>query len=81
MREIRLFFSGSHKSNEIFEGDLSEKKTFIPLLKRAQAKFGFPSPIIIADAGLLSRALVSDRNEYILGERTKNEKEAVKQRI
>ena len=85
MREIRLFFSESHKSNEIFEGDLSEKKTFIPLLKRAQAKFGFPSPIIIADAGLLSRknieALVSDGNEYILGARIKNEKEAAKQRI
>lgn len=64
---------------------MSEKKTFIPLLKRAQAKFDFPSPIIIADAGLLSRknieALVSDGNEYILGERIKNEKEAIKQRI
>ena len=42
-------------SYEIFEGDLSEKKTFISLLKRAQAKFGFPAPIVIADAGLLSR--------------------------
>lgn len=29
-------------SYEIFEGDLSEKKTFIPLLKRAKQKFGFP---------------------------------------
>ena len=27
-------------SYEIFEGDLSEKKTFIPLLKRAQERFG-----------------------------------------
>lgn len=72
-------------SYEIFEGDLSEKKTFIPLLKRAQAKFGFPAPIVIADAGLLSRknieALVSDGYEYILGARIKNEKETVKQRI
>lgn len=64
---------------------MSEKKTFIPLLKRAQAKFGFPAPIVIADAGLLSweniEALVSDGYEYILGARIKNEKETVKQRI
>ena len=42
-------------SYEIFEGNLSEKKTFIPLLKRAQEKFGFGTPIVIADSGLLSR--------------------------
>lgn len=58
-------------SYEIFEGDLSEKKTFIPLLKRAQEKFGFGKPIVIADAGLLSRqniaTLVADGYEYILG--------------
>ena len=51
----------------------------------AQAKFGFPAPIVIADAGLLSRknieVLVSDGYEYILGARIKNEKETVKQRI
>lgn len=72
-------------SYEIFEGDLSEKKTFIPLLKRAQQKFGFPSPIVVADAGLLSRknikALVEDGYEYILGARLKNENAAVKKRI
>ena len=72
-------------SYEIFEGDLSEKKTFIPLLKRAQEKFGFPSPVVIADAGLLSRknieALVEDGYEYVLGARIKNENAAVKQRI
>lgn len=72
-------------SYEIFEGDISEKKTFIPLLKRAQQKFGFPSPIVVADAGLLSRknieALVEDGYEYILGARIKNENKAVKQRI
>lgn len=72
-------------SYEIFEGDLSEKKTFIPLLKRAQKKFGFPSPIVVADAGLLSRknieALVADGYEYILGARLKNENGSVKQRV
>lgn len=72
-------------SYEIFEGDISEKKTFIPLLKRAQQKFGFPSPIVIADSGLLSRknieTLVEDGYEYILGARIKNENATVKQRI
>ncbi len=72
-------------SYEIFEGDLSEKRTFIPLLKRAQEKFGFGRPIVIADSGLLSRqniaTLVSDGYEYILGAKMKNENAAVKQRI
>lgn len=72
-------------SYEIFEGDLSEKKTFIPLLKRVQEKFGFPSPIVVADAGLLSRknieALVADGYEYILGARLKNENANVKRRV
>ncbi len=72
-------------SYEIFEGNLSEKKTFIPLLKRAQEKFGFGKPIVVADAGLLSRknieTLVADGYEYILGARMKNENAAVKKRI
>ena len=72
-------------SYEIFEGNLSEKKTFIPLLKRAQTNFGFGKPIVIADAGLLSRKnirdLVADGYEYILGARMKNENASVKQRV
>ena len=72
-------------SYEIFEGDLSEKRTFIPLLKRAQERFGFGKPIVVADSGLLSRknieALVADGYEYILGARMRNEKDSVKRRI
>lgn len=72
-------------SYEIFEGNLSEKKTFIPLLKRAQEKFGFGEPIVVADSGLLSRknieTLVNDGYDYILGAKIKNENNAVKQRI
>lgn len=72
-------------SYEIFEGSLSEKKTFIPLLKRAQEKFGFGNPIVIADSGLLSRknieTLVADGYEYILGAKMKNEASSVKKRI
>lgn len=72
-------------SYEIFEGNLSEEKTFIPMLKRAQRKFGVPSPIVVADAGLLSRknieALVTDGYEYILGARLKNENANVKKEV
>lgn len=72
-------------SYEIFEGDLSEKKTFIPLLKRAQRKFGFSSPIVVGDAGLLSRKnikeLVADGYEYILGARLKNENANVRKKV
>ena len=72
-------------SYEIFQGDLSEKKTFIPLLKRAQQKFGFPSPIVVADAGLLSRknidALVAAGYEYILGASLKNENANFKKKV
>lgn len=76
---------GQPVSYEIFEGNLSEKETFIPLLKRARQKFGLPRLVVIADAGLLSResikALVEDGYEYILGARIKNESAAVRDRI
>ena len=72
-------------SYEIFEGDLSEKRTFIPLLKRVQDRFGFGKPVVVADSGLLSRqnisTLVNDGYEYILGARLKNEKASVKKSI
>ncbi len=41
--ELLVTREGMPVSYEIFESDLSEKKTFIPLLKRAQQKFGFPA--------------------------------------
>ena len=72
-------------SYEIFEGNLSEKKTFIPLLRRAAEKFGFGKPVVVANAGLLSKnnidALVEDGYEYILGARLRNESEAMKRKI
>ena len=76
---------GQPISYEIFEGSLSEKRTFIPLLERAQEKFGFGKPIVVADSGLLSRrnieTLVGGGYEYILGAKLKNEKDSVKKRI
>lgn len=76
---------GNPISYEIFEGDLSEKKTFIPLLRRAAEKFNLGKPVVVADAGLLSKAnitaLVDDGYEYILGARLRNESEDMKERI
>lgn len=76
---------GNPISYEIFEGNLSEKKTFIPLLQRAAEKFHLGKPVVVADAGLLSgkniAALVSDGYEYILGARLRNESEAMKEQI
>lgn len=76
---------GNPVSYEIFEGNLSEKATFIPLLRRAEEKFNLGKIVVVADAGLLSKknidALVADGYEYILGARLRNESETVKRQI
>ena len=70
---------------EIFEGNISEGKTFIPLVKRLAAKFGFDKPVVVADAGLLSKANIAELEaegfEYILGARVKSETEEIKRQI
>jgi transposase len=70
---------------EIFEGNTSETKTLIPVLKAFQEKFNIKKPIVVADAALLSQkninALQENQYEYILGGRIKNETEAIKSKI
>lgn len=70
---------------EIYEGNISEGKTIIPVVKALAERFGFSKPIVIADAGLLSRsniaALVDDGYKFILGARPKSESSEVKERI
>ena len=70
---------------DIFEGNMSESKTFIPMVKKLAAKFGFDKPIVVADAGLLTKAniaaLEEQGYEYILGARVKSESAAIKQQI
>ena len=67
---------------EIYEGNISEGKTIIPVIQALASRFGFGKPIVVADAGLLSKdnieALVNDDYQYILGARLKNESEKVK---
>ena len=70
---------------EIFEGNIHESDTLIPMVESLANKFGFDHPVIIADAGLLSRknleALDAAGYQYILGARPKNDSAEVKGKI
>jgi transposase len=70
---------------EIFEGNIFEGHTFIPVLQRMEKKYSLGKPVVIADSGLLSKknikALEKDGYHYILGARIKNETDDVKQKI
>jgi transposase len=70
---------------EIFEGNICESSTFIPLLQRIEKRYNLCRPIVIADAGLLSdnnRSLLKENGyQYILGARIKNEKSDFKEKI
>jgi len=70
---------------DIFEGNIHEGKTLIPMIESLAGKFGFDHPVVIADAGLLStkniEALEEAEYQYILGARPKNDSDEVKKRI
>jgi transposase len=70
---------------EVFEGNIFEGNTFIPLLKRMEDRYKLNCPVVIADSGLLSKkniqALEAEGYQYILGARPKNEPESIKKRI
>lgn len=70
---------------DIFEGNTFEGHTLIPTLEKIQKKYGFDKPIVVADAGLLSKEniekLILQKYEFILGARIKNETDAVKTKI
>jgi len=70
---------------EIFEGNIFEGHTLIPILKKFENRFGLKKPTIIADAGLLTKSNIEDLQEqgykYIIGARIKNETEKVKETI
>lgn len=70
---------------ELFEGDIYEGHTLIPVLENLQTRFKIDKPIIIADAGLLSNNNITNLVDlgygYILGGRIKNESTAIKRKI
>ena len=70
---------------DIFEGNISECGTMVPLVERLATRFGFDHPIVVADAGLLSKgnikALEKGGYRYILGARPKTETAEVRERV
>ena len=70
---------------DIFEGAIYEGHTLIPFLENITSRFNLGKPIIIADAGLLTKdnlkALEDEHYQYIIGARIKNEAEQIKQKI
>lgn len=70
---------------DIFEGNTYEGHTLIPFLEKISSKFNLEKPVVIADAGLLSKenikALEANHYQYILGARLKNEPDKVKEKI
>jgi transposase len=70
---------------DIFEGNTYEGHTLIPTLKSIQKKYGFDKPIVVADAGLLSKdnieKLKAENYQFILGARIKNESEQMKKTL
>ena len=70
---------------EIHPGNTYEGHTMIPIIEKLQKRFGFPKPIVVADAGLLSKENIRDLEEggyeYILGARIRSQDERFKDQI
>lgn len=70
---------------DIYEGNIYEGHTLIPFIDNATSKFNLDKPVIVADAGLLSKsniAALEEKNyEYIIGARLKNESEKIKKEL
>ena len=70
---------------DIFEGNIYEGHTLIPFIEKISKKFNLNKPVVVADAGLLSKenikALAEMDYEYIIGARLKNEPERIKKKI
>jgi transposase len=70
---------------EIFEGNIFEGHTFIPTLQKFEKRLSLNKPIVVADAGLLTKdniQLLEKHNyQYILGARIKSETTQIKSRI
>lgn len=70
---------------DIFEGNIFEGHTLLPMLKKIRDKYGFQNPVVVADAALLSRDnlkhLADENYQFIIGARIKNEPVGIKQKI
>jgi transposase len=70
---------------DIFEGNIYEGNTLIPTLQKFEKRFKLDKPIVVADAGLLSKNNISilkgEGYKYIIGARIKNETQLIKNKI
>ncbi len=71
--ELLVGHGGNPIGYELFEGNIFEGNTFIPVLQCMEKRLNLDKPIVIADSGLLSKKNISvleeDGYEYILGTR------------
>lgn len=69
----------------IFKGNTFEGHTLMPVIKDIQTRYGFNKPVVVADAGLLSKDnlnnLSKQEYKFIIGARIKNESRETKQKI
>jgi transposase len=70
-------YNGYPIGYDIFEGNIFEGHTLIPILERFERQFSIGHPIVVADAGLLSKSNIKELTireyKFILGARVKNE--------
>jgi len=70
---------------DIFEGNIYEGHTLIPVLENISKKFSIGKPVVIADAGLLSNAnihaLIEHGYNFVLGGKIRNESNEIKDAI
>jgi transposase len=76
---------GQPLAYEVFEGDMFEGHTLIPVIQAFKKKYNLPSLVVVADAGLLSKeniaGLIALGYPFILGARLKNETEDITAQI
>jgi transposase len=67
---------------DIFEGNIFEGHTLLPTIQKFEKRFNLDKPIVVADAGLLSKEnikmLQANGYQYIIGARIKNESQRIK---
>jgi len=70
---------------EIHPGNTYEGHTMIPIIEKLQKRFDFSKPIVVADAGLLSKENIRDLEkggyEYILGARIRSQSEQFRDKV
>lgn len=83
--ELLVGLEGYPLAYEIFEGNKFEGHTMIPVIEAFRKKYNLPTPIVVADSGLLSKSniqeLRSNGYEFILGARLKASSDKSKQRV